>query len=212
MICVSLGNIKFKSALEISRREALVEIRADLLKMDREQLFQILDTPAHKVFTFRKCEIEDETRLEFYRLSVEKGVKFIDLDYLSDKVIFENLDPLIIKSSSEIILSMHNYERTPSLSDLKKKMKELRGAGADMVKIACMVNHDEDIVNLMSLYRTPGRKIIIGMGQKGMILRLAALYMGAEFTFVSPENEAGTAPGQLSKKDLQEILRIMKPE
>jgi len=188
-----------------------VEIRADLINLDKKQLYQILNTPAQKVFTFRQSGIEDRIRLDFYRISLEKGVKYIDLDYASDRWILKNLGPSLSQSSVDLILSTHNYERTPSFTELKKKMQELREAGADIVKIACMVNDDEDIVNLMRLYRIPGRKIIIGMGQKGIILRVAALYMGAEFTFAAPENEKGTAPGQLSKKDIQEILSIMGP-
>lgn len=212
MICVSLGGIKFERALEISRRENLVEIRADLLKLNEKQLDQILDTPAKKVFTFRKSDVQDDVRLQFYRISLEKGVQYIDLDYSSDLWILENLRHSLTHSSTDLILSIHDYERTPSADELKKKIKELREGGADVVKIASMVNNNEDIVNLMGLYRTPGRKIIIGMGKKGMILRVAAIYMGAEFTFAAPENEKGTAPGQLSKKDIQEIISIMKPQ
>jgi 3-dehydroquinate dehydratase len=47
----------------------------------------------------------------------------------------------------------------------------------------------------------------IGMGEQGVITRIAAPLLGAEFTFAAPEGKPGTAPGQISKEKLHSILR-----
>ncbi len=44
--------------------------------------------------------------------------------------------------------------------------------------------------------------VIIGMGEKGVITRVAAPMLGAEFTFASAETGKETAPGQISKERL----------
>ncbi len=49
--------------------------------------------------------------------------------------------------------------------------------------------------------------VIIGMGEKGVISRIAAPMLGAEFTFAAPEAGKETAPGQISKDKLLSIIR-----
>jgi len=211
MICVSLGKIPFEKALEISSKEELVEIRADLMDLTKDQLHDILETKSKKVFTFRSAHFSQSRREEYFRIVLHHNIEFIDLDYAEDKELLEVLSNAITFADTQLILSSHNYERTPSVKELNDLMMNLESKGPDIIKIACRVIYDEDIVNLLSLYRKPGKKIILGMGQKGIITRVAALYMGAEFTYAFPEGEEKTAPGQLTRKDLEDIMEIMKP-
>ncbi|NJM15252.1 MAG: type I 3-dehydroquinate dehydratase [Bacteroidales bacterium] len=70
-----------------------------------------------------------------------------------------------------------------------------------------MVNSTADLANLFSLYnRTNERLVALGMGEMGKISRVMALVLGAEFTFAAPNNGQPTAPGQLSKQQLMDIL------
>ena len=84
---------------------------------------------------------------------------------------------------------------------------EFRKAGADIVKIASHVSRAEDLQNLFKLYRKDCRMVIIGMGKLGVISRIAAPLLGAEFTFAAPEAGKETAPGQISKDKLLSIIR-----
>jgi 3-dehydroquinate dehydratase type I len=72
-----------------------------------------------------------------------------------------------------------------------------------------MVNEPDDLARLVSLYSQPGRKVVIGMGEMGRISRVAARYLGAEFTFVSVEVGSETAPGQLSLAELESIFKLI---
>lgn len=210
MICVSLGNISFEEAEIICRKEDLVEVRADLLDFTVEQFEYLMRGGKGIVFTCRRSAFLEEYREELYRLAIECRVKYVDMDFDTDRHLIEKLKMKIENSSTQLILSVHDYEKTPSLEVLKNQLHKLSEAGAGIAKIACMVNTDDDLMNLISLYREAGRKIILGMGEKGILTRVAALFMGAEFTFAFPEGGKKTAPGQLTKMDLQEILRIMK--
>ena len=49
--------------------------------------------------------------------------------------------------------------------------------------------------------------VIIGMGEQGVISRVAAPLLGAEFTFAAAETGQETAPGQISKDKLLSIIR-----
>ena len=76
-----------------------------------------------------------------------------------------------------------------------------------MVKIASQVNHTEDLQNLLKLYNSELRMVIIGMGEMGVISRIAAPMLGAEFTFAAAGAGQETAPGQISKEQLLSIIR-----
>jgi len=51
--------------------------------------------------------------------------------------------------------------------------------------------------------------VVIGMGEKGRITRVMAPFLGAEFTFASPESGGETAPGQLSVNQLNELFNVI---
>lgn len=211
MICISLGEISYFKALEICKSEDLVEIRADLSGFNREQLETLFNQNAQVVFTFRKSDYPDTLREEYYAIALDKNVKYIDVDFTADKKLLLNLSDKLNKSDSSLILSVHNYKETPAREKLIKNISDMREKGADVVKIATLVNDDRDLSTLLSLYSETGKKIILGMGDKGMLSRVAALFMGAEFTYAFPERGNKTAPGQLTKEDIEEILAIMKP-
>lgn len=211
MICVSIGKTDFEKALSICNTEELVEIRADLMDLQDAQYLQLFNAVAKVVFTCRKSNYNKENRIILYKQALGSEVAYIDLDMQEDGDIFEALKEDIIKSKSKLILSYHNFEKTPDRSKLKEILKEMDERGANIAKIACRVINDKDLVNLLSLYRIPGTKLVLGMGGKGMLTRVAAVYMGAEFTFAFPEGGKKTAPGQLTKKELEEIFEIMKP-
>ncbi len=210
MICISLGKIDFDNALSLCRKEELVEIRADLMSFGKKQFTDLLNAGAKIVFTCRKSGLNDSERIKLYRLAIQQNAAFVDFDMKEDENILKELMNDVSGSESKLILSYHNYKVTPGPEELKQVLRSMYSAGADIAKIACLVNKDEDNVNLLSLYRKPGNKLVLGMGEKGMITRVAAVFMGAEFTFAFPEGGNKTAPGQLTKDELEEIFAIMK--
>jgi len=212
MICVSIGNMKFEKALELCQSEDLVELRMDLLNLNTRQYLQLLDTDSSKIVTCRKGGIDEEERLRVYTVAIEKKVRYIDIDLDSDRNLLCRFEQVLKQQKeTDLILSYHNYEETPGKSLLEEIYDELWDGGADIVKIACKINEEKDIPLLLDLYKKEGRKVILGMGDKGIFTRVAALFLGSEFSFASPDKEQKTAPGQLSKKDFNEILGIMQP-
>lgn len=210
MICTSLGNIGFDEALRCAAANDLIEIRADLLNFSNEQYHSLFKQKAGIVFTCRKDNTNEEIRRSLFRMAVENGAKYIDLEIESAGSDLEWVKGLCSETGTELIISYHNYQETPAENELISILKECYRLGADVAKIATMVNTDGDMVKLLSLYRKQGRKVVIGMGEKGILTRVAALGMGAEFSFAAPDNAGGTAPGQLSLSAMNEIRKLLK--
>src|SRR6056297_1032336 len=149
MICISIGKTGFKEALSICNTEELVEIRADLMDLQEAQYSKLFNAVAKVVFTCRKCDFSNEKRIVLYKQALRSEVAYIDLDMQADEDIFEALSDEIKKSKSKLIISYHNFEKTPNRSKLKEILKEMYRKGADIAKIACRVINDEDLVNLL---------------------------------------------------------------
>ena len=111
----------------------------------------------------------------------------------------------------DVIISYHNYEMTPELGELEQIMNKCFEFGADIAKIATLVNVNRDNSKILSLYKAPGRLVAIGMGELGKISRIVAPFLGAEFTYASLTDDNPTAPGQISYIKLNKyILEIMQ--
>jgi len=210
MICVSLGNINFEQALNIAKDSEMVEIRADLLNFSDSEYRELISSSAKTVFTCRKSDVFSFDRRSLFALALKMNVDYIDLEIESVEELMEWLKAETNEKDTELIISYHNYENTPSSEELMRIFKQCFKLGADVAKIACMANSDEDVVNLIKMYRKQGRKIVLGMGKKGMLTRVAAPVLGAEFTFASANKESATAPGQLSVKEMKDLFEIMK--
>jgi len=210
MICVSLGNIDFDKAISIASGKELVEIRADLLHFDQPQLSALMKASRKFVFTCRKGDYSQEERKEMFSLAISAGADFIDLDIENDPAFIDDIRKLLINSKTELIVSYHNFERTPEIDDLSQILTNCYEKGAAVAKLATMVNNNEELKTIFSLYRIPGRKVIVGMGEMGIITRIAGPVMGSEFTFASIDAEKTTAPGQVNIDDMKDIFKILK--
>jgi 3-dehydroquinate dehydratase-1 len=117
------------------------------------------------------------------------------------------------KKGCKLIVSYHNYEKTPSKNELETIIEKCFGDGADIAKVACQVNSEAEAARILSLYdynrdNFKRKKIVVlGMGEKGKIIRLVAPLLGAPFTFAALSAGKETAPGQLDRQTLQDILR-----
>lgn len=190
----------------------MIEIRADLMPFSDEQLIELLNLSEKSIFTCRPNVCSEARRMELFSLAVKNGASFIDLEIESDPELIKEIHKLLADTPTELILSYHNFEKTPPLNELKEIMTSCYSAGAALAKMATMILDEQDLQTIFSLYAEPGRKVLIGMGEKGIITRVAATFFGAEFSFASPENDDKTAPGQLSLNEMKDIFKILKAE
>ena len=105
-----------------------------------------------------------------------------------------------------MIVSHHDFARTPEPRELDAIVGRAHSLGADIVKIATMVSDLEDHDRLVDLLRRHrGEALaVIGMGPFGTSLRAYLPCVGSRLTYGYMDQAA--APGQLSAAELVDRL------
>ena len=111
-----------------------------------------------------------------------------------------------------VILSFHDFKRTPPLDELDRIARDARDAGADIVKVAAMCNSQEDVRTLaqFTLENADKNVVVIGMGTIGISTRVLFPALGSLFTFAAYGE--GTAPGQLQLERMAQIFAQVYPK
>ena len=206
MICISIGREEQLAAV-LDAGADLIELRLDLMGREVAALYSRIPKEVRTVVTCRPGGLSDEERSKLLLEAMERGASYVDLELDAPAAY---LDPLLEKASAhgcEVIISHHDFERTPEKEDLVRLLKQCYERGAAVAKIAAAASGREDVLNLISLYGLPGRKVVLGMGESGRITRVLAPYLGAEFTFASLGSGQETAPGQLDLDQLKSIYQ-----
>ena len=207
MICVSISSTeeirKLPAAVE------LIELRLDLIGSDPAEIFPLVPPDCKSVVTCRPGSMRDSTRLSWLKSAMKLGASLVDAELESEEAYLKDLRRHSSDEGVELIVSYHHFDATPDRDYLAEKMKRCFERGGDIAKIATQIQDREDLLNLLSLYQLHGRKVILGMGPLGRISRIAAPYLGAEFTFASPGTGLETAAGQLDFHQLTEIYQVI---
>ena len=208
MICVSISD-PAQLAPVIKLGAELIELRLDLLRILPEDLFPGIPKEVKTVVTCRPGEYNEEERIRLLISSMELGAEYVDLE-LESSVSFSEPIMLVAKAlGCDVIFSYHDFNSTPGRDGLKRILEQCFERGGAMGKIATKVHNQQDIMNLLSLYNLPGRKVVLGMGAAGRVTRVMGPYLGGEFTFASPGDGEETAPGQLSMEQLHVIYKMI---
>jgi len=212
----------------------LLEWRADyyLTTQDTNQWQPMLSKIRSKtnkplIFTLRS---ESEGGQSFLRRSdalallrdvCEKGdVDLIDIELFEedgslDEAKMEFLVETAHSNNKKVILSNHDFDKTPDVDAIIKRLEAMERLGADLPKVAYMPLAKEDVNHLMEAIRivstSPMRKpfVAISMGEMGQQTRITGGPFGVAITFAAPPSTDGkstTAPGQMKASDLYERI------
>lgn len=233
-VCVSLiaSNFEelFAEALRISKLDCdVIEWRADYFKYINDISFMkkaayfiryaIEDKPL--IFTFRTLEegggqhIESAYYFELNRYMVHTGlVDIIDLEFA--RLVEAETDVLQFakQKNVKVLLSNHDFSKTPSQEELLETIYDMRYLGADICKIAVMPNSMEEVLTILSSSnkiqneRSEIPFIIIGMGEIGRLTRLSGELFGSVLTFAAT-GKGQSAPGQMDIPELRKGLDVL---
>lgn len=209
MICVSVIEPDFNECLKLIKKVGLAEIRLDEVNFTDEQIKHLFALQVRTVATCRPGRYSDEERLHKLSVAIQNGANYVDVEIESSSEFKQTLKNLAVQYNCKFIVSYHNYNETPTVPELNSIVKQCVSDGADVVKIACLVNNTDDNARLIGLYRSDLRMIVLGMGEKGKISRIAAPYLGSEFTFAAVSEKTATAPGQYTVSQLQKIYKAI---
>ena len=209
MICLSIANGSVQEVQELMSQFELVELRLDLLKWNSEQLTAVLQHSKNCILTCRQSAVfSEEKRKSLLATGLKLAPSYIDLDMNNNASFNEALITLSKKENVKLIMSYHNYDYTPPLPILKKYIEQQFFKGANISKIACKCSNQDELSRIFSLYYHYDNLLAIGMGGIAKVSRLAALDLGAPFSYVCSEKNT-TAPGQLTKEDFISIRNIL---
>ena len=201
---------QLKQALRFTRT---VELRLDWLRSDRERaaLLKALRQSRLKgvtvIATCRRIlgggKLAGGAEAELYWLTQarEAGCQWCDLE-------IETLRELPQECArcypipEKILLSVHDFERTPPLA---RSLKHAKHGEADGFKIAVKARTLTDSLRVLQLAKDSRDIVAIAMGEVGLPARLLALRAGSSLAYAPVA--AATAPGQVSLHDFQRLYR-----
>lgn len=202
-----------KIILENQKTYDFFEIWLDYVEdLDQDFIEQLVKQyDGRLIFLFRRQNLEKITmplkkRLEIMNM-VSKSHCFVDLD-ISQK------EELKTAKKVRLIASYHNYKETPADEKLDQIVGVMRKLKPAIYKVSTFCNSDLDALRLMDLlFELKDEKvkfIVLGMGEKGRMTRIAGAVLGNEFNFAPIVVTEKSAGGQLTKKELEKITKNIK--
>lgn len=203
-----LADAEFRSLA--NRDGFLIELRLDYFEdLCEATLAQALEVFAPNVLATYRCleeggkrqNVSDSERIHYLQLCADRGVKFIDIEARTPREGFD-------LRGAKLISSFHNFDRTPDdLESIWNSMAQQRDV--DFIKIAVMPQTVFDTRPLLEILRKHGpRSILLAMGESGLWTRILAGRYGSPLTYARGESAPGTAPGQLTWRQLDELYRF----
>lgn len=232
-ICVPIVGVTqediMRDAEQVCRLPAdLIEWRADWYE-DVSDLTKVLETSGKLkeslgelplLFTFRTAKEGGEKSLEegdYIRLNqtvIESGcVDLLDIELFTGDQAVAALIESAHKHQVKVIVSSHDFRKTPSRDTILGRLKKMQELGADIPKIAVMPQTRDDVLALlaatleMSERYAKGPIITMSMSGAGVVSRLAGETFGSAVTYGSAGRQS--APGQIPVEELANILNMI---
>ena len=217
--CVSVAEdspIKLKKVVCTALKKSdYVEIRLDFLKAEqipkaldmlRKELEQSVCTLRPKLEGGRFAGNEKE-RTAILKLVAEYNPFLLDVEFNTLRKNRE-LREYLKSTKTNILVSWHNFKKTPSFSELNNQMEKM-AKFSPTIKIVTMAKSVDDSTRILQLYSKKRKRrslIAFTMGSEGRISRILCLFLGSPFTYVSLGKPI--APGQFSVDEVKKITNL----
>ena len=207
----------------------LAEFRIDLLDFaaDSKQVIalgqELRQVLGHKpmIATIRthneggKLSISDADYGKTYQAYLKQPfMDLLDVEMFRDQQVVKNTVKLAHDKKVLIVMSNHDFQKTPSEDEIVKRLLKQDELGADILKIAVMPQSKQDVFTLMNATLKVSQQskkplLTMSMGKLGTISRIATANMGGSFSF-GMIGEA-SAPGQIDVTQLKQFLKTVQP-
>ncbi|MEK7528205.1 MAG: type I 3-dehydroquinate dehydratase [Patescibacteria group bacterium] len=201
-VCIPIRERSSGRAISFIKK---AEKSADIIEIWLEQ---ISDIDLKKLIKASKKPILAKGGFDLLKQAISAGARYVDLD-IGERDLAKKVRLLqTLNRRAEVIVSYHNFQKTPSIDELVRTAKRVYSAGADIVKVATNIKKVSDISILLELLaRMDGKKMIcIGMGERGRLTRIMLSVAGSFLTYVALDSRHRTAPGQYTLKEFQKAL------
>lgn len=190
---------------------ALFELRFDLFTADFNSTIRYVEHVRNSlnapfIGTLRETEENRIKRMSLF----ERIIPLIDS---VDIEIDADINRKVIEKAKgkTIIVSEHDFEKTPSVDVMSQIVETAIDIGADIVKIAAMAESQEDVSRLMDFTKSRSENMVaISMGEIGKRSRIEGFKSGSLFTYAFITEEV--APGQISLDEMVEEFKARYPD
>jgi 3-dehydroquinate dehydratase type I len=213
-VCVSLPPKTVDECIDLIRKaEAqnadFIEIRLDYLK-DYNRINEIASQSKKPLIATNKSIKQHGTfsgtepeRQKTLVEAAKNGFDYIDIDLgtRNQTKLISNLH----KYGAKVIVSFHDFNKTPSLSELNNILNKMIVLNADICKVITTAQSMKDNLVTLNFVSDASKKIKIvcfAMGEFGKHSRLVSPIYGAYFTFASLDEKRKTASGQLTLQEM----------
>src|SRR5258707_9011348 len=210
-ICVALGICDPAQLLESAQREAesnesFLEFRLDFLSRPEEGIAVIKAIlkrhPGCAILaTCRRHQnhgrynggIEDQIRI--LESGAEAGAQAVDVEIETAELAADRLQ--MLRQNTKLIVSYHNFESTPNLDQVLKRMTRVP---ADVYKVVTNARKPSDCGRVLGLARSNPRipLVVLAMGETGFPTRVLSTSYSGLYTYAAPASAEGTAAGQVT--------------
>ncbi|MBS4191441.1 type I 3-dehydroquinate dehydratase [Bacillus sp. FJAT-49705] len=172
------------------------------------------------IFTFRSLkeggekEIHNDYYVALNKAIIETGlVDIIDVELFNDEDIVKELVDFAHSHKVYVILSNHDFKKTPSKEEIISRLVRAQDFGGDLPKIAVMPTCAADVLTLLDATCTMKEQfadrpiITMSMSGQGVISRLAGELFGSALTFGAAKK--ASAPGQIAVTELKNMINIL---
>lgn len=209
MICVSIAENGFRNCLKALRGVHFAEIRMDKTSLTQKEIEKIFSLQKKLIATCRP-PIDEKTRVHLLEKAIDFGASFVDIELNSSKKFKQKILKKAKTKRCKVIVSFHDFKKTPSRKTLLQTIKRCFNSGADIAKIACKVNSPKDNARLLGLLESEKKLVVVGLGKKGKITRIVSPLAGGEFSFASLSKGKETADGQIAFLEMKKIQEALK--
>jgi len=148
-----------------------------------------------------------ERQIEILHAAGKAGAAALDLEIESAERARSAVPEL--RQSAPVFLSYHNFQNTPSLDGILRRLERI---AADAYKIATTARKPSDNARVLKFAREHRETslIVLAMSEVGIVTRVLTPSLGCLYTYASPSEAEGTAPGQVSAKLMHSLYRCEK--
>lgn len=171
------------------------------------------------LFTFRtkgeggEREIDKEAYYRLNQAAAKSGcASLVDLEAFLDKSRTAEEIRKLQALGVHVIASNHDFDKTPSVDEMVRRLVWMEELGADVAKLAVMPCDAQDVLNLLQATLSADQKIHIplvtmSMGRQGVVSRVCGGLTGSAMTFAAAG--AVSAPGQIPVDVMETVLEIL---
>ncbi len=158
--------------------------------------------------------ISQESRLNLIIESMKTGlVDIVDIEICNDKAFIDSIIDAGKAYETRVILSYHDFEKTPPKDFIIEKLAKAQELGADIAKLAAMPKDHEDVLTLLHATVTARKSrldipiVTMSMAEEGVVSRIAGGVFGSDITFAI--GKSASAPGQIPIGKLRQAMSVL---